>query len=72
VFHFTGGHETVADFAPGEVINVQDLSVTDFADLQPMMSQQGTDTVITFDPHNDLTLHNVQMTQLNAGDFLFS
>ncbi len=76
VFHNGDGQDTVTDFAPGDaagdVIDLHNYDATDFASLQPFMTQVGADTVIAFDAQNTITLHNVTMTQLNAGDFIFS
>ena len=36
------------------------------------MSQQGADTVIGFDPNNTITLQNITIAQLHAGDFILT
>jgi len=36
------------------------------------MTQSYNNTVITFDADNQIVLQNIQMAQLNAGDFLLS
>jgi hypothetical protein len=55
----------------GDVIDLRGYDAANFTALQPYMMQVGADTVIGFDPANQITLHNVTLTQLNAGDFLF-
>jgi len=49
-----------------------ETNVTDFAGLQSLMSQMGSDTEIAFDPWNTITSQNVSMASLTAGDFLFN
>ncbi|HEY4940495.1 MAG TPA: hypothetical protein VII56_03630 [Rhizomicrobium sp.] len=75
VFHNGDGLDTITEFTPGDssgdVIDLHGYGVANFAALQPLMSQVSGDTVIAFDPWNEITLHNVFMGQLNAGDFLF-
>ncbi|MBS0473503.1 MAG: tandem-95 repeat protein [Proteobacteria bacterium] len=76
-FVFTNGDglDTITDFSPGngsgDVIDLHGYGVANFGALAPLMTQVGADTVIAFDPANQITLHNVDMVQLNAGDFLF-
>jgi hypothetical protein len=68
--------DTVTDFAPGngsnDVISLHGYDIANFAALQPFMTQAGADTLIAFDDGNHILLQNVTMSQLNAGDFLFS
>ncbi|HWD25527.1 MAG TPA: hypothetical protein VG387_00070 [Rhizomicrobium sp.] len=72
VFHNAGGKDTVTDFTPGtDHISLRSYEVHDFATLQGLMTQSGADAVITFDPNNIITLHNVTIAQLHAGDFMF-
>ena len=54
-----------------DLIELHGYGVSTFASLQGLMSQVGSDTLITFDPDNVVTLHNVTMGQLNGGDFVF-
>ena len=73
-FVFANGDslDTITDFMPGtDTIDPHAYGVSGFARLTSFMSQSGADTVITFDPDNQITLHNVPMVQLIAGDFLF-
>jgi Ca2+-binding RTX toxin-like protein len=74
VFHHGNGHgDIVADFTHGsDIVDLIGYGVTTFSDLQGHMSQMGADTLISFDASNAITLQDVQMTQLTAGDFLFS
>jgi ELWxxDGT repeat protein/VCBS repeat-containing protein len=67
------GLDAITDFAHGtDVISLHGYGVANFAALQPLMTQVGSDTVIAFDVENHITLQNVTMAQLSAGDFLFS
>ena len=43
----------------------------DYAAVQTHMTQVGADIVITFDGHDTITLHDVQMWSLHASDFVF-
>jgi Ca2+-binding RTX toxin-like protein len=76
VFKTGDGLDTVRDFTPGDgsgdVLDLHGYGVTNFAALAPFMTQVGADTLIAFDDQNHILLHNVTMTQLNAGDFVLS
>jgi Ca2+-binding RTX toxin-like protein len=76
VVHAGDGNDTITDFTPGDssgdVIDLHGYDVASFADLQALMTQSGGDTIITFDPHNQIVLQGVTMSQLNSGDFLLS
>jgi Ca2+-binding RTX toxin-like protein len=76
VFHNGDGLDTITDFtagnSSGDVIELHGYGVSTFAGLQGLMSQVGSDTLITFDPDNVVTLHNVTTGQLNSGDFVLS
>jgi Ca2+-binding RTX toxin-like protein len=76
VFATGDGLDTITDFSPGnasgDVISLHGYGVTTFAALQADMTQIGPDTLIAFDAQNHITLQNVTIAQLNAGDFLFS
>ncbi|HEY4942098.1 MAG TPA: ELWxxDGT repeat protein [Rhizomicrobium sp.] len=69
------GLDTVTGFTPGDLsgdqIQLYGMGIANFAAVQALMSQVGSDTVIAFDAQDHITLHNVTMSQLNAGDFLF-
>jgi Ca2+-binding RTX toxin-like protein len=69
-------YDTITDFhagdAYGDVIMMDGYNlVGGFAELLPYLSQVGNDVVGTFDSFNGLTLKNVQLSDLNANDFLF-
>lgn len=74
VFNFGDGIDTVTDFtdSEGDVIALHGYGVTTFTGLETLMTQVGSDTVITFDAQDQIVLHNVQMAQLSSGDFLLS
>jgi ELWxxDGT repeat protein/VCBS repeat-containing protein len=67
------GLDTITDFTHGsDTIDLHGYGVANFAALQPFMSQVGSDVVIAFDVENHITLQNVTLGTLSAGDFLFS
>ena len=81
MFFYSAGADVVTDFdrssgsfnhAEGDVINVVGSGVTSFAQLQPMMSQNGADTLINFGGGNTMTLSNVTLANLTQNDFIFS
>jgi hypothetical protein len=43
-----------------------------FADVQAHAQQIGNDTTITVDPNRSVTLQNVALNTLSAGDFRFA
>jgi hypothetical protein len=47
------------------------LTVADFTHLIALAKQSGSDVAITVDHTDVLTLHNVALSALHAGDFLF-
>jgi Ca2+-binding RTX toxin-like protein len=66
------GQDTVRDFAPGSDVLRFDSQV--FADAEHVLAasaQAGADVVITCDAYNSVTLKNVALASLHAGDFLF-
>jgi Ca2+-binding RTX toxin-like protein len=68
--------DTITDFhagdAYGDVIEMWGYNLAGgFAELLPYLSQVGNDVVGNFDSFNTLTLQNVQLSDLNANDFLF-
>ncbi|HWD29314.1 MAG TPA: calcium-binding protein, partial [Rhizomicrobium sp.] len=72
VFLHGDGVDTITDFAHGvDQISLTGEGVSDFTGLQADMSQVGTDTVITFDSNDIITLKNVTMSSLTASDFVF-
>ena len=73
VFHNGDGLDTITDFDPAsDVISLHGYGMASFAALQSAMAQVGSDTVITFDSDNVITLHDVTMSQLNSGDFILN
>ena len=69
------GWDTITDFTPGaasqDVIALRGYDAVTFTALQQLMTQVGADTVIAFDDQNHIILHDVSMTALTSGDFLF-
>jgi len=80
-FFLHHGHDTVTDFQIGssnpKLMLDQDMIVlgtemyADFAAVQAAMQQVGSDTVITYDVDNVVTLLNVSMSSLGATHFGF-
>ncbi|MCC6779372.1 MAG: M10 family metallopeptidase C-terminal domain-containing protein [Hyphomicrobiales bacterium] len=74
VFNLGDGLDTITDFDP--VNDTLDLhgyaavGATDFTSLMALATQVGNNTVLTFDANNVITLQNVQLSQLGAGDVL--
>ncbi|HEY4941834.1 MAG TPA: hypothetical protein VII56_10430 [Rhizomicrobium sp.] len=70
------GADIITDFVAGgasnDVIELHGFGLANFAALAPFMTQVGADTVITLDAQDQIVLQNVQMAQLNTGDFLIS
>jgi Ca2+-binding RTX toxin-like protein len=67
------GRDTVTDFAPGSDVLQFDSRV--FADAGQVLAasvQVGADVVITCDAYNSVTLKNVALASLHAGDFLLT
>jgi serralysin len=75
VFHAGDGLDTISDFAAGaavgDVIQVDTSLFANFADIQTHATQIGSNTVITYDAGNTITLTSVTLANLNANDFLF-
>jgi hypothetical protein len=71
VFEADLGSNTANNFAPGA--DVLQFSQSMFASASALLAdtrQVGSDVVIAFDPHDVVTLHNVQLANLHASDFL--
>jgi len=64
------GTSQIADFGAGDVIDVSTF-FSSFGDLEAHSQQSGNDVVITLDHNDHLVLAGVQLSALNAGDFLF-
>lgn len=78
IFYFNGGggRDTVTDFAAGaasgDVLRIAgSLPFESFEEIIAVASQSGANTVIRFDANNSVTLLNVSLASLDAGDFLF-
>ena len=71
VFNFAAfGKDTITDFKPGADILQFDHAI--FADAASVLShaaQVGSDTVITYDAQDTITIHNVQLANLHQSDF---
>jgi Tol biopolymer transport system component len=70
------GKDTITDFSEGkglgDVIRLSmGTSFDSFAEIKSHASQEGNDTVITFNANTTLTLDHVQKSALVADDFLF-
>jgi Ca2+-binding RTX toxin-like protein len=66
------GNDTITDFAAGtDHLQIDHAIFGNFADVQQHMQQVGDDVVITYDASDSITLHNVQVANLHANDFLF-
>lgn len=76
VFAPGSGMDVIGDFSPAtafEVIDLGDFAYLGcFADLLPLMSQQGSDTVLTFDAETSLRILGIAPDLLAVDDFIFS
>jgi Ca2+-binding RTX toxin-like protein len=78
-FVFAGnfGHDTVGDFFAASGSGAHDFVefdrsiFSDFTDVLSHAQQIGNDTTITVDPNRSVTLKNVALSSLTAGDFRF-
>ena len=65
------GSDTIADFELGQdVIDVSELGLSSYLDLQNMGLQVGSGAVFSFSDGSELTLLNSTLGQLSASDFL--
>ena len=83
-FFYSAGTDTITDFdqsagsfnhAEGDVIDLVGSGwsgVTNWTQLQLIMSQNGADTLINFGGGNTMTLSNVTLSNLTQNDFTFS
>jgi Ca2+-binding RTX toxin-like protein len=77
VFASNFGHDTVGDFFAGSGNGANDFVQFDrsifsnFSDVLQHAQQIGNDTTITVDPNCSVTLQNVALSSLTAGDFRF-
>ena len=66
------GHDTVTDFTVGEDrIRISHAAFANYGEMMQHTQQVGNDVVITYDGDNSITLHDVQLTSLHYGDFIF-
>jgi Ca2+-binding RTX toxin-like protein len=69
------GNDVISDFAAGamseDVIEFDDDVFADFAAVLAAAQQDGSDTVITADGNNSVTLSNVALSALHVDDFRF-
>lgn len=73
IFIYSDGADTVADFDQGQSdkINLAGSGITGWSQLLPMISQSGSDTLISFGAGNSITLTGVTATNLTQNDFVF-
>ena len=75
IFVFTQGDgaDSISDFAAGQdAVDFTDHALfNSFADVQAVMSQSGSDTLIDAGPEDRITFVGVLVGDLSAGDFLF-
>jgi len=73
-FGFSGifGHGTVTNFTSGpDGIYLDHTQFADFMAVQSHAQQVGSDTVISLDTNDTITLQNTMLANLHAGDFHF-
>ena len=76
IFKISLGQDVVTDFALGtDKFDLSGLGISSLAQLQPYMTQAGSDVVIAFTYNgvvNTMTLQNVTLVTLQASDFVFA
>ena len=71
VFGVGGGGDVIGDFTRGsDLIDISAFGLASFAELQSRFVQDGTVGAILLGNGDLIVLHNVQMAQLTAADFL--
>lgn len=69
------GKQTVADFqagvSGGDLLAIDHSLASDFADLMSHAKQSGSNVLLSFTKADVITLENVSLGALHAGDFLF-
>jgi predicted extracellular nuclease len=72
-FVFTGafGKDVVTDFTSADRIQLDHATFADFNAVMSHATQVGADVVVTVDAATAFTLQNVQLANLNSGEFLF-
>ncbi|MGM4905210.1 DUF4347 domain-containing protein [Tardiphaga sp. 866_E4_N2_1] len=75
VFAANFGRDVISDFVAGagsdDVMQFDQALFTDFNAVLAAATQDGANTVITYDANNTVTLTNVAVTSLHANDFIF-
>ncbi|WP_281069176.1 M10 family metallopeptidase C-terminal domain-containing protein [Rhizobium sp. CIAT894] len=70
------GHDTIIDFmATGtahDTIRIDHSIFADWASLLAASTQSGSDTIVTADSDNTITLKNIAVSSLDSFDFLFA
>ncbi|MGO6840471.1 calcium-binding protein, partial [Rhizobium ruizarguesonis] len=70
------GHDTITNFAATgtahDTIRIDHSIFADWASLLAASSQSGSDTIVTADSDNTITLKNVAVSSLDSFDFLFA
>jgi Ca2+-binding RTX toxin-like protein len=66
-----GGNDTITDFMPDspDVIRIEDYGFTSFRQLADRMHQEAGDVVVDLSPSEQLTISDVEMSDLRSGDF---
>ncbi|MEJ2459995.1 MAG: hypothetical protein P8Y58_18445, partial [Novosphingobium sp.] len=64
------GNDTITDFSHGtDLISLSGHGISSFAQLQALMTQVGSNTVLNFANGETLTLKGINLSKLDAGDF---
>ena len=71
VFAEDGGHDTIADFVPGQDrIDLADFGLQDFAEIAKSVGVKAGDTYIDLGDGNGVTVTGVRADELNDSDFV--
>lgn len=74
-FYFTkgDGQDTITDFvagdAGGDIVDLTGYGISNFSQLQPLLTQSGADTVLQLSAQDQILFKNVTASSLNSGDF---
>ena len=71
----TNSHDTITDFQAGDRIDVSALGISDFASVQAIFAQEGSDTTLLWDPSSrnyGVLLKGVTASDLVAANFIFA
>jgi Ca2+-binding RTX toxin-like protein len=67
------GNDTIMDFAEGDYFDLRGFTgVTSFAQIQTMLQQVGTDTVLRLGANDVVTIKNTLVSAFSASDFLLT